>query len=1214
MAESVTIPEDASPYPISSDQTSSHHKAPMSDQTIHSKERDADAGSAVDVERSKSPSLSYCSMESDDSLKRIIKFEPGSTSPIPSGLDLKSEDSMDIIGRHFRREEPREGIDANNTTIPRIIVNGPDECLDYPSNNIGNGPGLLTAATGGQLERSGSPETCYSSMRSTSMESVQETHDTDIESDNLKQDLDPSETQGGNDKAIKEARQHLKQRYKDQFEYAFEVSENPGAPTLLNEIYTELYITTGGSGKFNTEHEVWQLERVSRLKTSGDVAIKYNDIFKPSSTQQMNLKTVLTKGIAGIGKTFSVRKFILDWAEGNGNQDIDFVLLLPFRDLNLKKGKEHSLVELIHQYFPELTDVMIDEVKVICIFDGLDECRLSLDFLNHPSLADINQPASVDILLTNIIKGDLLSHSSLWITSRPAATNQLPPEYVQRVTEIRGFNDAQKEEYFRRRIQDQAQAERVIKHIKSSRSLHIMCYMPVFCCMSASVLQTMSCEPEGDESPKTLTQMFTHFLLIELKLKREKDQAKNLTQTESDQDILVKLGKLAFKNLKEGQLVFYEGELTDCGIDFEAHNGLFAQMFKRESGIFEEKVYCFVHLSIQEYLAALYAVIMCTRGEVVVTPDKSLSCTSPVSISPTENRPNTSLDKSLSLCKAAVGKALQKENGQLDLFLRFLLGLSLESAQKILGSHLSWTGISPDTVKQIIQFIRKKIRVSPSPERTINLFHCLHEMNDDSFVEEVQEVMSSGKMISETLEPDQCSALAYVLLMSEKVQDIFDLKTYNTTEMGIQRLIPVVKSCKSAILHACNLSQLSCEIIVSALQTVNSHLVELDLSYNDLQGLTKLFSSGIKSENCKLEKLILRACNLTKDTCSDIFLAIQCPHSHLRAIDLGGNVLQDEGVQQLCTALLSQHCNIEELRLSDCSLTGSSCTYLSSVLESPHSKLRQLILDNNDLQNTGVEIFSCALKKPSSNLEKLGLSGCRVTEEGCSSLVNALKTNTTTLQHLDLSYNHLGDTETLSALQKDSNNNLRTVCFEFCGKRRDKPGMRKYAVCLSFDPEATDHSISLSDGDTKAIQGPHSQKKYGTARCRAGLTDRCYWETELTGEAQSEISVGLTTKGEGGTEKCWSLKSSAIGGSFYAQYFSIMDPLKRRPIEIESLQFKRLGVFLDWSAGTVSFYTADPVDGPRSLLYTFHATFTEPLYPFFKIQGSQSSVSLCEME
>ncbi|XP_062380975.1 NLR family CARD domain-containing protein 3-like [Sardina pilchardus] len=1205
MAESGTIPKDASPDQVSSEQTSSHHKVPMSDQIIHRKERDVDAGSAVDVARSTSPTQSCLSMKSGKSMEKVVTFKGSavdvarSTSPTQSYLSMKSGESMDRIDKF--KGESIKGSNANDPTIPRIIVTEPGGISDYPSNKIGNGAGLLTTETGGQTERAGSPDTCYSSMRSSSMESVQETHDTDIESDNLKQDLDLSEIQAGNDKAMKD----LKERYKEQFQYACEVMENSSVPTLLNDIYTELYITTGGSGKFNTEHEVWQLERVSRLKATGDIAIKYNDIFKPSPAQQINLKTVLTKGIAGIGKTFSVRKFILDWAEGNANQDVDFVLLLPFRDLNLKKGEEHSLVKLIHHYFPELTDVMIDDVKVICIFDGLDECRLTLDFLNHPSLAEINQPASVDILLTNIIRGDLLSRSSLWITSRPAATNQLPPEYVQRVTEIRGFNDAQKEEYFRRRIQDQAQAESVIKHVKSSRSLHIMCYMPVFCCMTASVLQTMPCGPEGHECPKTLTQMFTHFLLIELKLKHEKDQAKNLTQTESDQNILVKLGKLAFKNLEEGRLVFYEGELTECGIDFEAHNGLLAQMFRRESSIFEEKVYCFVHLSIQEYLAALYAVIMCTRGEVVVIPDESLSCTSPVSISP-----NMSLDKSLSLCKTAVGKALQKENGQLDLFLRFLLGLSLESTQKILGSHLSWTGISPDTVEQITKFIRRKTRESPSPERTINLFHCLHEMNDDSFVEEVQEVMSSGKMMRETLEPDQCSALACVLLMSEKVQDTFDLKTYNTTDMGIQRLIPVVKSCKTAILHACNLSELSCEIIVSALETVNSHLVELDLSYNDLQGLLKLFCSGIKSENCKLEKLILRVCNLTKDTCSDISSAIQCPHSHLRTIDLGGNVLQDEGVQQLCTALLSQHCNIEELRLSDCSLTRSSCTYLSSVLESPHSKLRHLVLDNNDLQSTGIEILSCTLKKSASNLETLGLSGCRVTEDGCGSLMNALKTNTTTLQHLDLSYNHLGDTETLSALQKDSKN-LKTVCFEFCGQSRDKPGMRKYAVCLSFDPEATDDSISLSDGDTKAIQGG----KCGTAHCRAGLRDRCYWETELTREAQAEISVGLMTKGEKGTEKHWSLKCTAIGGdSFYAEYFSIMDSIKQRSIEIESPLFKRLGVFLDWSAGTVSFYTADPLNGPQTLLYTFHITFTEPLYPFFKIQGPQSSVSLCKME
>lgn len=166
------------------------------------------------------------------------------------------------------------------------------------------------------------------------------------------------------------------------------------------------------------------------------------------------------------------------------------------------------------------------------------------------------------------------------------------------------------------------------------------------------------------------------------------------------------------------------------------------------------------------------------------------------------------------------------------------------------------------------------------------------------------------------------------------------------------------------------------------------------------------------------------------------------------------------------------------------------------------------------------------------------------------------------------------------------------------------------AVDLSFGPETTDDSISLSEENTKAIK-ERSQKTHCKVFCKEGLTGRCYWETELGGRGQSEISVGLTTKDVGTGTKCWSLQSILFGNNFYAQYFNIEDPCKRKPIEMESPPFERLGVFLDWSAGTVSFYSADPENGPQSLLYAFHTTFTEPLYPFFKIQGPHSSVSLC---
>ncbi|KAJ3582599.1 hypothetical protein NHX12_000443 [Muraenolepis orangiensis] len=259
------------------------------------------------------------------------------------------------------------------------------------------------------------------------------------------------------------------------FRRVFEGIAKAGQSTDLNDFYTELFITEGVSGEVNKEHEVRLIETASRKPAKEETPIKLEDIFKPLPGQDQPSRTIMTTGVAGIGKTVLTHKFTLDWAEGKANQDIHFTLPITFRELNLLKEKEFSLMELLHHFFIQTKGILrYDLFQVVFILDGLDECRLPLDFKKNPIWTDVTKSTSVDVLLTNLIKGDLLPSARIWITTRPAAANQIPAECIGMVTEVRGFTDPQKVEYFRKRFRNETLASTIISHIKKSRSLHIM--------------------------------------------------------------------------------------------------------------------------------------------------------------------------------------------------------------------------------------------------------------------------------------------------------------------------------------------------------------------------------------------------------------------------------------------------------------------------------------------------------------------------------------------------------------------------------------------------------------------------------------------------------------------------------------------------------------------------------------------------------------------
>ncbi|XP_076840637.1 NLR family CARD domain-containing protein 3-like [Brachyhypopomus gauderio] len=1110
------------------------------------------------VQRGLSPVPSCVSMKSESSPVPSCVYMKSESSPVPSCVSMKSDKSMGdppafssgpvTSDLHAQKKPVKTSINK----LESIFKELEHKIISLVKNELKRFKNLLSPDYPACTERQVEDEEDQSSVREGALKItlhvLRNMNQTDL-ANTLQTKLAPA------------CHRNLKSKLRDKCQKINEGISQHGTTALLNEIYTELYITEGGSGEVNNEHEVRQIETASRRPATQETPIKCSDIFRPLPGQDKAIRTVLTKGVAGIGKTVSVQKFILDWSEGNVNQDVLFIFPLPFRELNLMKEKKLSLVELLHSFFPEahkLKPTHYTYYKILFIFDGLDECRLPLDFQNNESLWDVRDSTSVDVLLTNLIKGNLLPTALLWITSRPAAANQIPPECVEQVTEVRGFSGPQKEEYFRKRIRDQSLANRIISHMKSSRSLYIMCHIPVFCWIAATVLERMLSEVESGEIPKTLTEMFTHFLIFHIKHKDQKYDQKSDTDPQQTRNHVLALGKLAFQQLEKGNLIFYEDDLRNSGIDvreMSVYSGMCTQIFREEFGLQLGKVFSFVHLSVQEFLAALYVFIIFISTNTNVLE---------------QQQPGLVKNTLSDLLNSAVDKALQSQNGHLDLFLRFLLGLSLESNQTLLQGLLTQTGSSSHSNKETVNYIKKKIRENLSPEKSINLFHCLNELNDNSLVQEVQTYLNSGgdnRLRGARLSPAQWSAVVFVLLNSKEELDEFDLGKYDPSEECLLRLLQVVKASRKAILSLCGLTEESCKSLTSVLQTENSSLRELEMNNNDLQ---------------------------------------------------------DSGVEQLCAGLKSSNCKLEILRLSLCGLTEESCKSLTLVLQTENSSLRELEMNKNDLQDSGVEQLCAGLKSSNCKLEILRLSGCLVTEEGCSSLASALSSNPSHLKELDLTYNHPGDSgvKLLSARLEDPHCRLDTLRVDHSGKIRLKPGLRKYACELTLDPNTANKLLSLSEGNRKVTymeeqqtypDHPERFDGWYQVMCRESLTGPCYWEAEWSGTADIAVTYkGISRRGRsddcvfGYNMKSWMLRC-------YNNRYTVWHNKNYTHITAPSSS-NRVGVYLDWPAGTLSFYSVSSHTHTLTHLHTFHSTFTEPLYAGFGVWHSDSSVCVCKIK
>ncbi|TNN38819.1 Protein NLRC3 [Liparis tanakae] len=443
-----------------------------------------------------------------------------------------------------------------------------------------------------------------------------------------------------------------------------------------------------------------------------------------------------------------------------------------------------------------------------------------------------------------------------------------------------------------------------------------MCHIPVFCWITATVLEDVLKTTEGGKLPNTMTEMYIHFLVVQSKVKMVKFDGGAATDphwSPESRKTTESLGRLAFDQLQKGNLIFYECDLTECGIDIReasVYSGVFTQIFREARGLYQDQVFCFVHLSVQEFLAALHVHLTLSNSGVHLMSEKQPGAKGLGWPEVLRDEP-----KLKNLYQSAVDKALQSPNGHLDLFLRFLLGLSLETNQSLLQGLLTQTGSSSQANQETVQYIKKKLNKNVSPEKSINLFHCLNELNDGSLVEEIQQALRSRRLSTDELSTAQWSALVFILLSSEEDLEVFDLIKYSASEEALLMLLPVVKASNKALLKDCNLTERSCGALSSVLSSQSSSLKHLDLSNNKLQDSgVKLFSAGLESPHCRLETLRLSGCEISEEGCSSLGSALKSNPSSLRELDLSRNQLQDSGVKLLIGFLESPRCRLETLR------------------------------------------------------------------------------------------------------------------------------------------------------------------------------------------------------------------------------------------------------------------------------------------------------------
>ncbi|XP_078528378.1 NACHT, LRR and PYD domains-containing protein 3-like [Lissotriton helveticus] len=475
-----------------------------------------------------------------------------------------------------------------------------------------------------------------------------------------------------------------------------------GETVLLQKRYTKLLIVQKHRHEEERQHEIMSRGR-EHTEIMDVLARKHYiglDALFTAVDHGHRPRTVVLQGPAGIGKTMTAQKIMLDWALGKLYQELfDYVFYLSCREINQVRSSK-SVTDVIAAGCPNRTvprsALLAGPSKILLILDGFDELKFSLDLKKDQLCTDPSQRNPVEVTLSNLLRRNILPGCSMIITTRPTALTQLrqciKPDLC---AEIMGFTEEDRKLYFKGYFDDNKQASRALAVVQDNDTLYTMCFLPIVCWIVCTVMkQQMERGQDITNSSKTTTSVYLFFLST---LLRDHSDASAQTRQRS----LKKFCSLALNGIFEQRILFDEEDLQQFGLEVLDIQSLFLNqtIFQQDIGIYS--AYSFIHLSFQEFFAALFYIF--DLDVESLNPQRDL--------------------------KHLLKEYSEQTKGHLMLTVRFLCGLinkdHLRHVEKVLGCKTS-----PSTRADLVAWLQE-----PKEERLLlDVFHCLHETQDEEFI------------------------------------------------------------------------------------------------------------------------------------------------------------------------------------------------------------------------------------------------------------------------------------------------------------------------------------------------------------------------------------------------------------------------------------------------------------------------------------------------